>query len=127
MEEILNILKRARENESELCAQLEHIERIRRIIRTEQRNGNNSKLEKLAKLERRLNTQIEASIEAKEAALDLVNFLTGEERGVIESYYILAKSWDDIAHEMYICDRKVYLIRNKALARIAEAIKKEAS
>jgi len=127
-EYILMVLERARQNELELCAQVEHIERLHRIMNMPRLNRDNSEkyLSKLTQLEQRLNEQIDNSVAAKNEALSLVEILTGEERGVIESYFIRGKTWEQIADKMYMSDRRVFLIRKKALRRIARKIEEDA-
>lgn len=121
----IQILSRARENELELCGQLEHIERVRRIARNVRNNIKASEriLDKLTRLETQLNEQIDKSIDIKNQALAIVNLLTGEERGVIENYYILGKTWDKIALEMYMSNRRVFFIRKRALQRLETMLK----
>ena len=124
---VLEILKRARRCELEISPQIEHVERLQRIARTVKgsRAYCETMLEKLAKLETEINVQIDKAVDAKRDALVYINKLSGEERGVIESYYILAKNWDQIAVDLYMSERRVYLIRKKALEKLNN-IKREA-
>lgn len=120
MADVKAVLERARQHEIEVLTQLEHIERLHRIVARAQECPDYTKhmAEKLAKLEARLNAQIDRAVDAKLEALDYISILTGEERGVIEAYFILGKSWEQIADSMYMSDRRVYLIRKKALEKL---------
>lgn len=122
MADVLAVLERARKFELEINSQIEHIERVKRIAARARESTEYSVkiVEKLAKLERELNEQIDITVDAKLEALEYVSYLTGEERGVIESYYILAKNWEQIADKMYMSDRRVFLIRKSALAKLRE-------
>ena len=35
-------------------------------------------------------------------------------------YYILGKTWEKIADEMYMSDRNVYILRKKAMDKLAD-------
>lgn len=120
MADIKAVLERARQHEIEVCTQLEHIERLHRIVARAQECPDYTKVmaEKLAKLEARLNAQIDRAVDAKLEALEYISILSGEERGVIEGYFILGKTWEQIADSMYMSDRRVFLIRKKALDRL---------
>lgn len=120
MADVKAVLERARRHEIEVLTQLEHIERLHRIVARAQECPDYTKrmAEKLARLEAGLNTQIDRAVDAKLEALEYISILTGEERGVIEAYFILGKSWEQIADSMYMSDRRVYLIRKKALERM---------
>ena len=122
MPDIIGALERARTVELEINTQIEHIERLHRIAKRAQasRECAQSTVEKLAQLERQLNDTIDRMCTAKAEALRYISFLTGEERSVIEGYYILAKSWDRLAQELYMSERRVYLIRKKALSRLLD-------
>ena len=56
--------------------------------------------------------------DAKADALRLISFLTGEERSVIEGYYILAKSWQQLSYDLYMSERRVYMLRKSALTKL---------
>ncbi len=120
MADVMAALERARAYETEIEAQIQHIERVRRIAARARESTDYSKriVDKLEMLERELNSQIDRTVDAKMEALRYVSYLTGEERGVIESYYILAMRWEEIALKMYMSDRRVYLLRKSALAKL---------
>lgn len=120
MTDIISVLERARQYELETGAQLEHIERLHRIMKRPQTNRSYAEktVEKLARLEEELNRSIDLAADAKLEALGYINKLQGEERGVIEYYYILGYTWEKIADKMYMSDRRVFLIRKRALQRL---------
>lgn len=120
MADIKAVLERARRYEIEVITQLEHIERLHRIMARAQKcpEYTMAMAEKLAWLEGMLNAQIDRAVDAKLEALDYISILEGEERGVIESYFLLGKTWEQIADSMYMSDRRVFLIRKKALERL---------
>ncbi len=120
MADVKAVLERARQHEIEVCTQLEHIERLHRIIARAQECPEYTRhmAEKLAKLEGRLNAQIDRAVDAKLEALEYISVLSGEERGVIEGYFILGKNWEQIADSMYMSDRRVFLIRKRALEKL---------
>lgn len=122
MPDIIGALERARTIELEINTQIEHIERLHRIAKRAQdsREYAQSTAEKLAQLERQLNDTIDRMCSAKAEALKYISVLTGEERSVIEGYYILAKSWDRLAQDLYMSERRVYLLRKKALTRLLD-------
>lgn len=120
MPDIIGILERARSSEQEISTQLEHIERLHRISKRAQSSPEYARqtVEKLAGLERQLNDAIDRMCDAKADALRLISFLTGEERSVIEGYYILAKSWQQLSYDLYMSERRVYLLRKSALTKL---------
>lgn len=120
MTDVMAVLERARHFEIEISAQLEHIERLHRIVARAGHSHSYSvkMIEKLEKLEREVNHQIDRTVDAKLEALEYISILDGEERGVIESYFILGKTWEQIADKMYMSDRRVFLIRKKALSKL---------
>ena len=122
MADIMAVLERARCYEQEILVSLEHIERLHRIAKRGSSNAERSLqlAEKLEKLERELNAQVDRTVDAKLEAYDYISILEGEERGVIERYYILAMSWRDIADKMYMSDRRVFLLRSSALSKLRE-------
>ena len=123
MNDIMAKLERARECEKEISSQLEHIERLHRIAARERHSSAYSEeiMMKLEALEVELNAQIDRTVDAKEEALALINkYLTGEERAVIERYYILAETWDTVAVKTYMSDRRVFLLRKSALEKLME-------
>lgn len=120
MPDIIRILERARSSEQEISTQLEHIERLHRISKRAQSSPEYARqtVEKLARLERQLNYAIDKMCDAKADALRLISFLTGEERSVIEGYYILAKSWQQLSYDLYMSERRVYMLRKSALTKL---------
>lgn len=122
MPDVMAALIRARQYEQEINVQLEHIERLHRIAaRARESSAYSAEIvEKLAGLERELNRQIDRTVDAKREALEYISILTGEERSVIEGYYILAKSWQKIAQTQYMSERRVFLLRKSALEKLAE-------
>ena len=76
--------------------------------------------EKLARLEAQLNDTVDQMCDAKREALRFVSYLSGEERSVIEGYYILAKNWDKLALELYMSERRVFLLRKSGLAKLMD-------
>lgn len=120
MADVMAVLERARAYEVEVSAQLEHIERLHRIAARARESTaySESIVEKLALLERELNNRLDLTIDAKLEALEYIGTLEGEERGVIERYYLLAKTWEQIADSMYMSDRRVYLLRKSALTKL---------
>ena len=128
MSEILNKLERARAFELEASVQLEHIERLHRIaarVRSDGRGGTEYAVkivEKLCALERELNRSIDLLADAKRDALGIISVLEGEERAVLYSYYILAKDWSRTAAALYMSERRVYMLRKSALARLERSV-----
>ena len=129
MADIMAILERARVYEIEVSAQLEHIERLHRIGKRvrESTEYSASLVEKLERLEREVNNQIDIAVDAKLEALEYISILEGEERGLIERYYILAKNWVQIADEMFMSDRRVFLLRKSALGKLKARFEKTTS
>ncbi len=122
MADIMAALERARCYEQEIQVQMEHIERLHRIAARAMSSPQRSQeiADKLAVLERRLNAQIDITVDAKLEALDFISILEGEERGVIERYYILGMTWQQIATKMYMSDRRVFLLRSSGLEKMRE-------
>ncbi len=120
MADIMAVLERARCCEQEILVQMEHIERLHRIASRAMSSPQRSEqiAEKLGILERKLNAQVDVTVDAKLEALEYISILEGEERGVIERYYILALSWQQIADKMYMSDRRVFMLRKSALSKI---------
>lgn len=117
---VIEVLEHARTCELEISVQLEHIERLHRIAARAQKSSDYSQriMDKLENLEKALNEQIDRSVDAKEEALKYINTLTGEERAVIERYYILGETWEQISHKIYTSERRVYLLRKSALNKL---------
>lgn len=120
MADIMAVLERARCYEHEVLVSLEHIERLHRIASRASSNAERALkiADKLDELERRLNDQIDKTVDAKLEAYDYISILEGEERTVIERYYILAMPWVEIAQKMYMSERRVYLLRSSALEKL---------
>lgn len=124
MSDIIKLLERARAYELESGVQLEHIERLHRIaarVKNDGRDGTEYAVkiaEKLAALEAELNRQIDLTVDAKREAIAAISFLEGEERAIIFDYYINAKNWQKIAYELYMSERRVYLLRKSALEKL---------
>lgn len=120
-------LKFARQSELVIQAELEHIERIHRILKLPGRSlGQAQELtEKLAALEKRLNRTIDLAVDRKNEALDILDLLEGDERGVLYRYYILGMDWLKIADEMYLSERSVFNLRKKALEKINRQLTNE--
>ena len=127
MNKVMAAFKRCRSYEHEITAQLEHIERLHRIGAIAKKSSAYSLeiIEKLNRLEAELNEQIDKSIDAKREALIYLSLLDGEERSVIERYYILGEDWYRIADKLYMSERRVYLLRKSALKHIEQKLKKE--
>ena len=98
MSDVIGTLERARTMELEISTQVEHIERLHRIANRAQNSSAYAQevVDKLARLERQLNDDIDRMCDAKADALRYISYLSGEERSVIEGYYILAKSWQQL-------------------------------
>lgn len=122
MSDVMGALERSRTTELEVQIQLEHIEMLHRIARRARESSSYAAetVEKLAGLERQLNSAIDEMVDAKREALRFISYLTGEERSVIESYYILAKSWQQIARDLYMSERRVFLLRKSGLSRLLD-------
>ena len=128
MGDIIKQLERARAFELEVGVEMEHIERLHRIARRVSSDGRGGTeyavkiVEKLAELERSLNRTIDLTADAKRAALEALSLLEGEERAVLFSYYILAKDWSRTAAELYMSERRVYILRKSALEKLEKSV-----
>lgn len=122
MADVMGALQRARTLELEVQTQLEHIEMIRRIARRMRESAAYAQetVEKLARLESQLNDAVDQMCDAKREALRFVSYLSGEERSVIEGYYILAKNWDRLALDLYMSERRIYMLRKSGLAKLMD-------
>lgn len=122
MPDIMSILERARTMEQETSTQLEHIERLRRIAKRAQESTVYAQqtIDKLMRLEMQLNDTIDHMCDAKADALRYISFLSGEERSVIEGYYILAKSWQQLSYDLYMSERRVYMLRKSGLRKLLD-------
>ena len=120
MADVIKVLERARSMELEVSTQLEHIERLERIARRAHDSTAYAQqtVEKLARLEKQLNDCIDLMCDAKADALRYISFLTGEERSVIEGYYILAKNWQQLSYDLYMSERRVFMLRKSALEKL---------
>ena len=56
--------------------------------------------------------------DAKAEALTYISFLTGEERAVIEGYFILAKIWQRLANDLYMSERRIFMLRKSGLDKL---------
>lgn len=122
----LEILKKARESELCVQAELEHIERLHRIMKTTGKSQRYAEeiAEKLARLETELNAEIDRTVDAKREALCVLSVLDGYERAVLYRYYILGEDWSNLAEKMYFSERQVYYYRKSALKKINEKFNK---
>lgn len=116
----MDILKYARQSETAVQTELEHIERLHRIMRLPNRSAEYAQnlVEKLAALERRLNRSIDLAVDRKNEALNILDKLSGDERTVLYQYYILAKDWQKVAEDIYMSERNVYKLRKSALEKL---------
>lgn len=122
MADVIATLERARTLELEIQTQIEHIEMLHRISKRAVSSSEYARetVEKLARLEREVNRTIDIMCSAKEEALVYISFLTGEERAVIEGYYILGKNWQSLANDLYMSERRVFLLRKSGLDKLAQ-------
>lgn len=120
MADVTGVLERARTTEFEVRTQIEHIEQLHRIMKRAVESSDYAAqiVKKLVKLEHEVNDTIDRLCDAKAEALTYISFLTGEERNVIESYYILGKSWQRIANDLFMSERRVFLLRKSALDKL---------
>lgn len=122
MPNVMGALKRARTSELEIQTQLEHIEMLHRIARRARESSAYAAetVEKLAALERELNLAIDEMVDAKREALRYISFLSGEERSVIEGYYILGKNWQQLSLDLFMSERRVFMLRKSALSKLLD-------
>lgn len=120
MADVIAALERARTLELEINTQIEHIEQLHRIAKRAVESSAYARetVEKLARLERELNSTIDQMCDAKRDALVYISYLTGEERSVIEGYFILAKSWQRLANDLYMSERRIFLLRKSGLDKL---------
>ena len=120
MADVIAVLERARTLELEIKTEIEHIEQLHRISKRAEQSSAYAKetVEKLARLEREVNDTIDRMCDAKKEALTYISYLTGEERSVIEGYYILAKSWQRLANDLYMSERRIFMLRKSGLDRL---------
>ena len=120
MADVIAVLERARTLELEIKTEIEHIEQLHRISKRAVQSSAYAKetIEKLARLEREVNDTIDRMCDAKKEALTYISYLTGEERSVIEGYYILAKSWQRLANDLYMSERRIFMLRKSGLDRL---------
>lgn len=117
----MDILKYARQSETAVQTELEHIERLHRIMKLPNRSAEYAQTlaEKLASLESRLNRSVDLAVDRKNEALNILDKLSGDERTVLYQYYILAKDWQKVAEDIYMSERNVYKLRKSALEKLA--------
>ena len=120
MADVIAVLERARTLELEIKTEIEHIEQLHRISKRAVQSSAYAKetVEKLARLEREVNDTIDRMCDAKKEALTYISYLTGEERSVIEVYYILAQSWKRLANDLYMSERRIFMLRKSGLDRL---------
>lgn len=120
MENIIRLLTSCRKLEIEIQTQLEHIEQLHRICKSTgmSRQAAVDYAESLAKLERQVNGYIDKLCDRKLEALKFIEALDGEERCVIEKYYLQGKPWKKVAEETYMSVRRVYMLRKSALEKL---------
>lgn len=116
----MDILKYARQSETAVQTELEHIERLHRIMKLPNRSAEyaHNLAEKLTALERRLNHSIDLAVDRKNEALNILDKLSGDERTVLYQYYILAKDWQKVAADIYMSERSVYKLRKSAIEKL---------
>ena len=117
---ILTTLERARKIEQEISVTVAHIERLKRILSLASHDNKTQYEDKLNNLIFELEKRLDKYCDMKRDALELVNRLTGEERAVIERYYILAQPHERIAIDMYMSERTVYNVKKRALKKLSE-------
>lgn len=120
MADVIAALERARNLELEINTQIEHIEQLHRISKRAVESSAYARetVEKLYRLERELNSNIDRMCDAKKDALVYISYLKGEERSVIEGYYILGKSWQRLANDLYMSERRIFLLRKSGLDKL---------
>ena len=120
MADVIAALERARNLELEINTQIEHIEQLHRISKRAVESSAYARetVEKLYRLERELNSTIDRMCDAKKDALVYISYLKGEERSVIEGYYILGKSWQRLANDLYMSERRIFLLRKSGLDKL---------
>ena len=109
MADVIAVLERARSLELEIKTQIEHIEQLHRISK---------RAVESSAYAREVNTSIDLMCDAKAEALTYISFLTGEERAVIEGYFILAKSWQRLANDLYMSERRIFMLRKSGLDKL---------
>ena len=117
---VMRVLEQARRYEAAITSMELHIRRLKKIAAAPHDSFEYAVqiAEKLNRLEVELNNQIDLYVEAKMAALEYISLLEGEERAVIERYYLLHQEWQKIADEMYMSERRVFILRKSALKRM---------
>ena len=111
MADVIAVLERARSLELEIKTQIEHIEQLHRISKRAVESSAYAR-------ETEVNTSIDLMCDAKAEALTYISFLTGEERAVIEGYFILAKSWQRLANDLYMSERRIFMLRKSGLDKL---------
>ena len=122
----IEVLKKAREVELCIQAELEHIERLHRIMKTSGKSRRYAEeiAEKLTGLEAELNAEIDRAVDIKREALCVLSGLDGSERAVLYRYYILGEEWRIISDKMYLSERQVFNLRKSAIGKIEEKYNK---
>lgn len=122
MADVLGALERARTMELEVRSQIEHIEQLHRIIKRASQSPEFAKrtLDKLTRLEREANDTIDVMCDAKREAIEYISWLSGEERSVLEGYFILGKSWQKLANDLYMSERRIFLLRKSGLDKLID-------
>ena len=115
MADVIAVLERARSLELEIKTQLYRRTSTRAV---ESSAYARETVAQLARLEREVNTSIDLMCDAKAEALTYISFLTGEERAVIEGYFILAKSWQRLANVLYMSERRIFMLRKSGLDKL---------
>ncbi len=132
---VSDILQPVRANELTAQAIMTQIERADRIINRYSGRPSGAKMinDTLAELERyeqQLNACLDVLCGIRERALKYINTLDGEEYAIIYRYFIKGeKKWEDIALSTFMSERRVFLLRKSALAKLEAAYqndKKEA-
>lgn len=118
--DVMRLLEQARRYEAAITAMELHIRRLKKIASAPHDSFEYAVqiAEKLNRLECELNREIDRYVEAKLSALEYISLLEGEERAVIERYYLLNQEWQKIASEMYMSERRVFLLRKSALKKM---------
>lgn len=121
MDDVMTTLERARNIEQEVMAIVKHIERLKKILSAALYISPDNKAlyeDRLNGLISELEKRLEEYCEIKRKALEIVNRLTGDERAVIERYYLLGQLYKQIMIEMHWSERQIFLLRKRALKKL---------
>lgn len=120
MTDIIDTLERARKLGMELNSMLTHLEQLKRIGRHAQESTARAQaiIDKIQALDREVNMAIDRTADGQREALEYISVLDTEERTVLYNYYILGYNWTAIANRTYMSERRVFLLRKKALAQL---------